>query len=202
MVTLVPVAPGHALDAPAAAAYKRALAAGCPPGITSSYRTPARQQQLRTAYLVSLKHPPRLPYAAAVEDSEHVTGNALDLPRDPEAWMRAHPDYGFVFTDPTERWHVAYRIARDRHFTFDPPPADLPKREDDDMPGYVTEYPLGARLVFLLSADLTTKRHLHSQDERAALLAAGNVTAAFTAATLDNAAWTPCHDPATGGPVS
>lgn len=137
MTVLVTIAPDHALNPAAAAAWSRAVAAGCPVTITSSYRSPERQAEMRAEYLVALASWRRNPvgkkptYVAAVQDSEHVEGNALDLQDPAIAWMRAHPDYGFVFTDPTERWHVAYRLSADRHLTHPTPPTPLDPQEDD-----------------------------------------------------------------------
>jgi hypothetical protein len=122
-------AAGHQLDAAPAAAYARARAAGCPEGITSAYRTAAAQAVLRAEYLAS---PATHSYAAPVDKSEHVTGNAIDLTRDAAAWMRAHPESGFVFTDLNEWWHVAYRVATDRHLTDKTTPP-VPAQETDDM---------------------------------------------------------------------
>lgn len=128
---LVDVAPGHRLAAAAAASYLRARAAGAPAGITSAYRPPERQAELRAEYLA---HPTTKPYAAPVGKSYHVVGCALDLPPAPATWMRAHPGYGFVFTDPSEWWHVAYRADRDQHLTDGVvPPAPIAQIEDDDM---------------------------------------------------------------------
>ena len=119
MTGLVQIGAGHQLGTLAAASFLRARAAGCPLSITSSYRDPVEQQRLRTLYLAG-KH---YAYVAPVERSEHVTGNALDLKDPAIAWMRAHPEYGWVFTDPTERWHVAYRLVLDRFAGAVTPPA-------------------------------------------------------------------------------
>ncbi len=118
---LVSIGAGHQLAPAPAASFLRARAAGCPLAITSSFRDPARQAAMRAEYDVELadfragRRATKPTFVAQVKDSEHVTGNALDLQDPAIAWMRAHPDYGFVFTDPTERWHVAYRPALDRH---------------------------------------------------------------------------------------
>lgn len=133
---LVEIAPGHLLDAPAAAAFLRAAAAGCPVAITSSYRTPATQARWRATYLAKRAAGLRPTYVAPVALSEHVTGQALDLKDPAIAWMRAHPGYGFVFTDPTERWHAAYRLAHDEHLadvaTPAPPAPAAPHPQEDD----------------------------------------------------------------------
>jgi hypothetical protein len=126
-MALVTIPGGFQLEAAPAASYGRALAAGCPRGITSAYRTPEAQAVLRAAYL---KSPTTVAYAAPVADSEHVTGYALDLPAGAAAWMRAHPEHGFMFTDSREWWHVAYRASRDRLLSVITPPAPIP---EDDM---------------------------------------------------------------------
>ncbi len=130
MTALVDIGGGHRLAPAPAASWLRAVAAGCPATITSSYRDPVEQQRLRTLYLAGKWDA----YVAPVEKSEHVTGQALDLKDPAIAWVRLHPDYGFVFTDPSERWHVAYRLVLDRHLTdtITPPRAADPK--EDDMP--------------------------------------------------------------------
>lgn len=130
MVTLVTV--GQAtLAAAAAASYARCLWAGAPDSVTSSYRDPMTQQRWRDEYLRG----ERDAYVAPVERSDHVKGLAIDL-RGPEAkaWFRAWGEsFGWVFTDPTEDWHIAYREDRDQHRT-DPPPSTAGATEEDDMP--------------------------------------------------------------------
>lgn len=128
MTELVDIGDSCRLAPAPAASWLRAAAAGCPHRITSSYRDPVEQQRLRDLYLAG-KYPA---YAAPVGKSEHVVGNALDLKDPAIGWMRANPEYGFVFTDPTERWHVAYRVAQDQHVTQ---VSALPavRTEEDDM---------------------------------------------------------------------
>lgn len=195
---LVTIAPGHQLAPAPATAYLRALAAGCPAGITSSYRDPQRQARMRADYLAARARGEKVAFVAAVEDSEHVTGYALDLPAAPRAWMRAHPEYGFVFTDPTEAWHVAYRAARDQHLTDGitaPTPLTRTTEEDDDMKAIIATYP-GSTGIFLLTP--STKLHLHSTAELDVWKAAGAIeNNSIPAATIDALPWaagTPCHD--------
>lgn len=157
--TLVTIAPGHQLAPGPAASYARALAAGCPAGITSSYRDPALQARMRATYLAARARGEKVAFVAAVEDSEHVTGYALDLPPDPRAWFREHPEYGFVFTDPTEAWHVAYRAARDQHLT-DPvntpaPPAAATATSGGE-PVFVYRYDRKPYVVTALSVQPTS----------------------------------------------
>ncbi len=140
---LVDIGSGHRLAPAPAASYLRARAAGCPAGITSSYRDPVRQAAMRAQYEVELVayragRGPKPTFVARVQDSEHVDGNALDLPAAPREWMREHPDYGWVFTDPTEAWHVAHRLDRDRHLADAPPAPPARRQEDDDMQRIIT----------------------------------------------------------------
>lgn len=111
MVDLVTVGKAR-LDRAAAASYQRGLNAGGGGGVTSSFRDPAEQSALRVRYLAG-NYPA---YVAPVEKSDHVKGLAIDLPPADRDWWRANGrEYGWVFTDPTESWHMAYRIAYDRH---------------------------------------------------------------------------------------
>lgn len=116
------------LDKTAAIAYQRGLNAGGGTGVTSSFRDPAEQQHLRTLYLAG-NYPA---YVAPVEKSDHVKGLAIDLPPADRAWWRANGrEYGWLFTDPTESWHMAYRIAYDQHLNDNPPPTPA---KENDMP--------------------------------------------------------------------
>ena len=128
-MTLVTIAPGHQLDAAAAASYARMRAAGCPAGITSSYRSSAEQQHLRDLWEAD---PVANAYAAPPGTSDHETGQALDLWWDAAQWVRAHPDHGWRFTDPTEWWHAAYRIALDQHLAEGTRPAPLTRTQPED----------------------------------------------------------------------
>jgi hypothetical protein len=73
--------------------------------------------------------------------------------------------------------------------------------EEDDMstwfPGYIVTYP-GTSAQFAVSADLTTKRHIHGAEEIALLRATGWIENKLSADTIDRAAWSPCHDAFTG----
>jgi hypothetical protein len=131
-VALVSIGGGKFLAPAPAASYQRARAAGLPPGVTSAYRSPEYQAQLRARYLAD---PVNNAYAAPVADSEHVDGYALDLPAGgPREWMQAHGAlHGWIRTDPRESWHFAYRLSRDAYRwaqpTPIPPPADLQNAE-------------------------------------------------------------------------
>lgn len=139
MTDVVPIGGGFYLSPAPAASWARAVAAGCPVTITSAYRSWDTQAAMRVAYEKAKAAGRKVAFTARPENSEHVTGYALDLKAPAIAWMRAHPDYGFVFTDPTESWHVAYRLSNDRHI----PPVviipDLPTKpgtgtaKDNDM---------------------------------------------------------------------
>lgn len=116
---LVTIAPGHQLAPAPAASYARMLAQGCPPGITDSTRPPALQQ----AYYDHQGQPGWPGKADTPARSKHVPhpdaadegARALDLPPAPEAWARAHPDHGWHFPIPSERWHAEYVIWADNH---------------------------------------------------------------------------------------
>ncbi|HEY0119339.1 MAG TPA: hypothetical protein VGC04_11210 [Cellulomonas sp.] len=128
---------GHWLNPQAAAALERAVAAGCPLDITSAGRTPAEQQHLIELHAA---HPALYAYAAPVDESEHVIGNALDsgdrAGHGPMGdWFNAHPGYGFVQTAlPAEPWHRAYRASSDEHLTTTTAPTSTPSpTEETDM---------------------------------------------------------------------
>lgn len=74
------------------------------------------------------------------------------------------------------------------------PISPLEPEEEADMKPWIVTYP-GTKAMFVLSPDLTQKRHLHSLGEVAALKAAGAVeTTAFGRDTIDQASWNRCHD--------
>lgn len=121
-LVLVQVAPGFRLAAAPAASYARMREAGCPAGITSAYRSLAEQQALRAAYLNGTGA-----FALPPGQSRHELGEALDLPRAAAAWVRAHPDHGWRFTNPAEWWHCEYRLDLDRRVeTVAAPVATVP----------------------------------------------------------------------------
>ena len=127
-MSLVTIAPGHQLVAAPAASYLRMLTDGCPPGITSSTRTVA----LQLAYFTHQGEPGWPAQADSPARSKHVYrpgdtdegGRALDLPRGPAAWVRAHPEHGWRFTIASEWWHTEYFTLLDLHRNA--PPATLP----------------------------------------------------------------------------
>lgn len=135
---IINVAPKHGLHYPAALAYLRALAAGCPPGITSARRSHALQRELFHERYVPEDDPmERGPYgdvrfykdvryvrvsskgSVAVPGSQwsrHETGLSLDLPSGgPREWMRANGHkFGFIKDlVPGEPWHFEYNETRD-----------------------------------------------------------------------------------------
>lgn len=107
-----------------------------------------------------------------------------------------------------EPWHWTRVDSADAHRN-DPAPTE--EDEDEDMPkALITTDPRKGGLYWLLSGDLTTKRHLHSMGEVETLKAAGAVQlvdGSVSGDTIDCAAWEPCHDvlgngaPVPGGPV-
>lgn len=183
---LVTIAPGHQLDAPAAAAWARAVAAGCPVAITSSYRSPERQADMRAAYLAALVRGESPAYVAPVAASEHVTGNALDLQAPAIEWVRAHPDFGFVFTDRTERWHVAYRISADQHLTAPADPAPLNQEDDDMTPDQVET--LGRTAVFAQTAMQAADNATNAANRAAAIADEAKAAAEATRADVGTVA--------------
>lgn len=98
----------------AADAYQRGLNAGAPDSVTSSYRTKEAQQKLYNGWVNRL---PGYNFALPPEKSDHCKGIAIDLKGSAaKQWWRAHPEFGFRFTDPSENWHIAYRQAYDRYY--------------------------------------------------------------------------------------
>lgn len=161
------------LDAPAAAAYARALAAGAPNSVTSSYRDPAAQLALYQAWVRRL---PGYNFALHPSKSDHCKGLAIDLAGvKAKTWFRVHGrEYGWLFTDGTEDWHIAYRPAYDRH-TADRPaapaaPALIP--QEDEM-ARLLKHPNGTVAVVGPGPQMAV---LHSVAEMDALRADGSVT--------------------------
>lgn len=134
MVTLVPIAPGHSLAPAPAASYARMLAAGCPLGITSSWRSPETQRYLYDGWMRRL---PGFAFALPPGSSKHEIGYALDLKAAAASWVRAHPEHGWRFTNPNEWWHVDYFLVADVANAPARPggsiPAPAPAAPEDDM---------------------------------------------------------------------
>lgn len=127
MTDLVTIAPGHQLAPAPAASALRMFAAGCPASITSSYRSSARQAELRALYLAG-----KGAFALPPGSSLHERGEAVDWKRDAAEWVRDHPEYGWRFTNPDEWWHTDYILALDRTLhTLTPPTPITPTWEDD-----------------------------------------------------------------------
>jgi hypothetical protein len=114
MVTLTPV-PGATrwrLDAPAAASLGRAIAAGCPVDITSTYRDPAEQQRLYDGWCA---RKPGFNFALPPSQSHHCMGIAVDADGAMQAWLVTHgAAYGWI-RDKNEPWHFDYVTTRDTH---------------------------------------------------------------------------------------
>lgn len=121
MVTQVTIAPGHWLDAAAAASWARMRAAGMPTGgITEAGRTRARQTYLYGEYLAGRL----LAYAARPGESLHESGLAIDMKTASaaHAWLVKHgADHGWhrplLHAKKPEPWHHEYRASRDQHLT-------------------------------------------------------------------------------------
>lgn len=105
------------LDKPAADAYKRMLADGCPTGgITDAGRTNAEQWDMWRAYLAG-----KLKATAAYPGtSKHETGRALDLAEPARTWVR---QYGAAYG-----WHADRVRNEPWHFEWEPT-----THEEDDM---------------------------------------------------------------------
>lgn len=122
------------LDEPAAAAYRRTLAAGNPAGgITDAGRTRAEQEEMYNLYLAGKL----TATAARPGESKHETGRALDLAGAPQTWMRAWGKaYGWLSDQvPNEPWHFEYHPTYDKHAKA-PAPAQtptVPAPEEDEM---------------------------------------------------------------------
>lgn len=125
---LVTIAPGHFLAPAPAASYARMRAAGCPAGVTSSWRSPVLQAYLYDGWVRRL---PGFNYALPPGSSWHETGHALDLHQAAAQWVRAHPEHGWRFTNRSEWWHVDYFAGLDRHRDTTPSPTPEPTPEDD-----------------------------------------------------------------------
>lgn len=132
MTAVVLVAPGHHLAPAPAASYARQRAEGCPAGITSAWRSSDEQAALRAKYLAD---PVNNAFAQPPGKSRHEAGYALDLQAAAAAWVRAHPEHGWRFTDPNEWWHAEYFAALDQRLTSLTPltPITPPKEEDDNV---------------------------------------------------------------------
>ena len=100
----------------AQASYDRCIAAGCPTGITSAYRTVAEQLTLVAKYKAGTGN-----FALDPSLSNHVKGIAIDLPGDaskdwtPRGWFHKYARaYGWT-PDLHEDWHFNYDPANDQH---------------------------------------------------------------------------------------
>jgi len=136
---LTAIGGGFQLEQGAALSLERAFAAGCPRTyITETYRPYSEQERIfRERYTTdtsqalwrsSMGTTDRRPWlgrywyrragmamAAIPGTSIHGNGNAIDCDDPMRSWLHAHPDYGFVFPIPSEKWHGEYRIANDKH---------------------------------------------------------------------------------------
>ncbi|MBU4213606.1 MAG: M15 family metallopeptidase [Actinobacteria bacterium] len=122
--TLVTIAPGHQLAPDAAASALRMFAAGCPVAITEAWRSTATQAERRDQYLTGAGA-----FALPPGKSRHEVGEAVDWKASAAAWVRAHPEHGWRFTNRREWWHAEYFAALD----VAPRPAPPNTQEEDDM---------------------------------------------------------------------
>jgi hypothetical protein len=117
------------LETQAAEAYERALVAGAPDSVTSSFRDAVEQMRLFEGWI---HQRPGFNFALHPDKSDHCKGRAIDLAgSEAKAWFRQQGvEFGWVFTDSSEDWHIAYRAARDLRIGD---PAPLIRVEEDDM---------------------------------------------------------------------
>lgn len=107
---------GHQLRADAAAAFARAVAAGAPPQVTSSWRDPVRQAFLREQWL---KRVPGFNFALPPEQSKHCQGLAIDVPgtvtnaRTAKGWWTKNGTRFGFYGVANEDWHFEYRPTQD-----------------------------------------------------------------------------------------
>lgn len=130
----------HWLDAGAASAYLQARADGCPPGITSSGRTPQEQAALYARYLRDLatgRKPPRQASPPGSTRAHHVDGTAIDLPEPARTWMRKHgAAYGWIADRvPGEPWHFEYQPTAQPKETDVSTPDELWGYKNQGVPG-------------------------------------------------------------------
>lgn len=107
---LVTVLPSHQLAPDAAASVLRMFAAGCPQTITEAWRSSETQAVRRASYLAGTGA-----FALPPGQSKHEVGLAVDWGRAAATWVRAHPDFGWRFTNGDEWWHTDYFVTLDRH---------------------------------------------------------------------------------------
>lgn len=114
ILILVALSGGGSLTAPAAASYERmSKAYGSPIPVTSATRSAAAQDNLRVHWL---RRDAGYNFALPSDQSMHVLGYAVDFGAAAYTWLDAYAnDYGFIQTNPAERWHREYEILRDRH---------------------------------------------------------------------------------------
>lgn len=144
---------GVALDQPAMDLYLRAVRAGCPLGVTSSFRDPERQarffhENYIRDYSLSARYDAkdwggvwywRRHYnartggttvsVAVPGTSKHEKGRALDLPASPRAWMHEH---GRPFGIINPAWAKQSGTFEPWHFEVYPHLATITK--EDPMP--------------------------------------------------------------------
>lgn len=106
------IRPGLALEEQAAMSWARMEAArGRPLDVNRSTVDRDSQMKLYIAYTsgassVLALHP---------DESWHCIPRARAVDTDDDAWIRQHPEHGWRFVVPSERWHAQYYPNLDRH---------------------------------------------------------------------------------------
>lgn len=120
---------GNRVDEPAAASLVRMRAAGLPGGdVTSAWRSPEKQAELRALYLAGKGN-----FALPPGKSVHERGLAIDFVRPQYVWLEQHgAAHGWV-QDRNERWHWEYHWDRDQHRADATAPAPIERKEWDEM---------------------------------------------------------------------
>lgn len=105
-LVLIAIRSGGRLEQKAAASWERACnAAGRILRVTSAYRTPEHQLVLYTNWINRV---PGYNFATPPAVSAHPKGIAVDTPE--YEWMEKNARaFGWIRTDPNERWHYEYR---------------------------------------------------------------------------------------------
>lgn len=122
MTNLVSISKGHALASLAAASWKRMVRDGMPTsGLTSSYRTEARQWELyrnrgKKGWPKYAAHPAESKHVWRPNDPKDKGARAVDVSGATREWMiRNAAKYGWFRPWPTvEPWHFEYDQKRDK----------------------------------------------------------------------------------------
>lgn len=138
--------------APAASFERMCKEAGRRLQVTSAYRTPEAQQELYDGWVAR-----KVGYNFALppEKSTHPQGIAIDT--NEYSWFEANANkHGFYRTDPTERWHYVYFLAKDT----------MKVQTIQPVKGRKTMRVIqGFNSPHVYVTDGVTKRHLTSEEE-------------------------------------